>query len=301
MHPNVKAILWKIGACLAAAVMVSLIRHLSTTMHPFQIVFLRNIIAVLLFIPWLLHAGTSWHDISALKTTRWKFYWARAVGGIIAMTFWFYSLSVVPLATAVSLSFTVPLMVAGMATIFFGERFGIHKIGALAMGFIGVLIILRPGTENFNAGALFVIVSTIGWATSGILIKTLSRTDSPILIPFYAVVMMTPLSLPLALAAWEPITWEQWGWVFLIALTANIFQVALSHAISLADFAVILPFDFTRLIFVTILAYSIFGELPDSWTIFGAVCIMAGTVYSAWRDYTQHRRQTNETLEKTYY
>jgi len=268
-----------LASCLSAGVMVNLIRYVSTDVNTYQIVFFRNFFALLLFLPWLFFGG-----IKKIKTNRMNIYFLRGAVGICAMTLWFHSLSIIPLTVSTALSFTVPLFVAVMSAFFFGEKYGPHRIAALIVGFIGTLIILRPGTEDFNMNSLFVLGATIFWAISSIIIKSASSTDSPGVISFYAVLFMTPFSVPLAYLHWEEISMVSIYWLLALAFISNIFQVCLSIAISSTDFRVILPFDFTRLIFVAIIAYFAFDEIIDMWTSIGALVIMASAVYASYRE-----------------
>lgn len=272
-----QGIFWMLVSCLAAAIMVSIVRHLSANMgmHPFLIVFYRNAFALMLFMPWFMKVGPQ-----VLKTRRLKVYFARAFIGLSAMFLWFYSLTVVPLAVATSLSFTAPLLTVLFAMYVLKEKSDKHKWIAMFFGFVGVLVILRPGTEAFDPNAMTVLVATIFWAMSGIIIKSLTRTDSPWTVAFYMVLVMTPMSLPFALNYMEPLTFRDLIWLLALGFIANIFQISISYAIWLSDFSAIMPFDFTRLIFVSIISYFAFGEVVDMWTMFGAVVIMASAVYA---------------------
>lgn len=279
MNPNLKGILWMLLSCIAASVMVTLVRYIAQSFPVTEVVFFRNAFALLFMLPTFLR-----YHAQILHTVQKRKHLLRSSTGLIAMYLWFYSLTLVPLATAVSLSFTVNILTPVLAIFFFGEIFGPRRWAAIAAGFLGVLIILRPGLDSFDPHMLIVMASVLCWSFSGIFIKSLTRRDHPRVVAFYVALLMTPLSLPLALYSWITPTWEQLGWLLALGFVANSFQIALAHAIAAAPFSVIIPFDFTRLVFTAVLAYSIFGEIPDTATWVGGSVIMAASIYTAWRE-----------------
>lgn len=287
MHSSTRGILWMMANCFTAAVLVTLVRHASLTQHPFEVVFFRNLFALLCFMPWLARRGVK-RSMASFRTGQIRWHFARAFCGICGMLTWFYALSKVPLPQATALSFTAPLFTAMLAIIVFKEKYGVHRWAALAIGFVGTLVILRPGTEAFNPVCLWVIVSTVFWALSGMIIKRLTKRDDPTLVAFYLTLLVTPLSLPPALLVWQWPTPQELGWLMVIGMVAALLQVFLAKAIAATEFAIILPFDFSRLIFVSIFAYMFFGEVISRWTLIGSVMIMAGAAYTAYKN-RQHR------------
>lgn len=274
-----KALGWMLLSAFGSACMVSLVRYLTTELPSAQVVFLRNGMALLLFLPWVLR-----HPKRALYTKRINVYALRAAVGLVAMQMWFYALSVLPLPMATSLSFTSPLLTAILAAIYLGERYSYHRWMALFIGFLGTLVILHPWSAEFNPNALIAVASAMMWAISGLLIKSLSVTDHAMKVSFMMVLLMTPLSFPFAVIVWEEIPNHLWLALFALGLASNVMQVSLSKAIAIAPFYIILPVDFTRLLFVCIIAYFAFGELMSFNTFCGAVLIMGAAFYSAWRD-----------------
>jgi len=284
MSDKTKAILWMLYACFGAALMTIFVKILSYKINVFQMVFFRNLIALVMFLPWLLKHGDAWYDLTHAKTSQYKIYLLRAINGFVVMNLYFYVLTIVPLTVVASLSFISPIVTALLAIIFFGERYGVHRWFALIMGFVGVLIVIRPGTEDFDINSLWVLVIASMWSIAGIIIKFASKSDDPKKIVFYMVFMMTPLSVPMAYLNWQPVPTEAIPYILALGIVSNIFQVALSRAISLTDFSTILPYDFSRLVFVTILTYFVFDEVIDFQTAIGAVVIMSSAVYASYRE-----------------
>lgn len=259
--------------------MNTLIRYFAADMPTTQMVFLRNLFSTGLMLPWVL-----WRGAGALKTKRLKSHFWRACVGILAMELWFHSLALMPVAKATALSFTTPLFVTVAAVLFFGETIGIHRIGALIVGFAGVLLITQPGANTFEFNAFFVLAASamIGMAT--LLVKSLTRTEHPNLIVFYMALFMTLLSLPPALPYLRAITGIELGGMIAIAAFSTLAQGFLARAYPHAEMVVLMPFDFTRLIFTALLAYAMFGETLEGHTVLGAAIIAASSVYITYRE-----------------
>jgi len=272
-------------SCFFSAIMMALVRYLTFHFHPFQVTFFRTFFSFILFIPWLIKNGTG-----ILKTTRMPQYAMRAVIGLSAMLMWFYALSRVPLSQATALSFTSPLITTFAAVIFLKEKTTFHRLAGLFAGFAGTLIILRPGFGEFNYISLFVLAAAVFWASSSLLIKSLTKTEKPEVIVFYMTAIMTPLSLPIALLHWTMPQGSQWAILIFLGIVSNLFQISLSKAFSKADLTVILPFDFLRLIFAAIVAYLAFAEVIDVWTVIGSVIILGSTVYVTYKE-ARHKRR----------
>lgn len=274
--PEIEGILWLIISCFWFSVMATLIRHISEEMSTMQMVFFRSTFAVLLMLPWAFK-----HGLRNIRPKKWNLYIYRSFSGLAGVFLLFYGLSVIPLAQAISLTFTAPLITALLAIIFLGEKVRLQSWLAMMVGFSGVLVILRPGGDTFQLASFTMILATVSWSVSSILVKKLTATEHPRSIVFVATTMMIPLSLPMALMVWQMPTAEQMLWLFVLAWVTNQAQFALTHAYAATDVSVVLPFDFCRLIFISILAYVFFGEVIDVWTAMGAVIILSSSVYIA--------------------
>lgn len=282
---NLKAIYWMLAACLLASLMVTLVRYLSADINVLSMVFWRNVFGLVWFVPWLCKAR-----LKAFETTRMPIHISRAMAGLLGMWLWFYALTLVDLPIAVALSFTAPLLISLLAVFLLGERYSWGRWISLFVGFGGVLVILRPGTEAFDANMLWVIAAIHLWALSSILVRKLSRTEPAIKITFFMVSFMLIPSFLGALLMWQwPQTWQAWLGLAALGALANAFQYSLSTAIAKGEFQVIMPIDFTRLIFTAILAYWAFGQELDSYTFIGAGIITAVAVYGGMRDAMRHR------------
>ena len=202
----------------------------------------------------------------------------RGGNGTISMFFWFYAINALPLSEAVSLSFLTPIVTTIASMIFLKEKVGYYRCGALIIGFVGVLIILRPTPNNFNYAAIFVLAATLLWSVSSLLAKSLTKTEHPNVIVFFLTLFMTPMSLPLAIKNWQWPNSEQLIWLFVLGMVSNFSHKALSKALSKTNMTVIMPFDFARLVFILLIAYFIFHQKPDIWTLVGGTIIILCSV-----------------------
>jgi drug/metabolite transporter (DMT)-like permease len=285
---NVAAgIFWTLVSCFFSGIMVNMVKHVSVDMHSAQIIFLRNIFAFLIFVPIVFYYG-----FAKFKTNKVGLHVLRSVTGLISMLIFFYSISKMNISVVTAISFTAPLFTAIFAIYFFKDKLNIHQTFALFVGFIGVMVVVQPGGEAFNPLSMLVLICTVFWALSGILIKKLSETDTPMAITFYMTIFMIIFSAPLALMDWAKPSLDNYIWVFGIALSSNLLQYSLAKSLTYADFSVVLPFDFTRLIFSAGFAYILFGENMDINAAFGSIIIVSAAFYAALNERRKIRRLT---------
>lgn len=266
------------------------IRELSGDWHTTQIVLVRNLMSMVILSPWLLY-----HGAQVLKTERLSMHFWRSTIGVLGMQIWFYCIATMPLNQATALSLTAPLFAAFFAIIFLGERAGYHRWGAIILGFIGAAVIIQPGSDVFDPSSLIVLVACAFWAWAGLLIKSLSKTESPTLILFYMAVFMSAWSVPAAIPHWQtPTSNELWicAW---IAVASTAAHWCLVKAYANTDIVVLTPFDFSRLIFTAILAYFFFAEVPTYNSFVGAAIIVASAAYIAYRE--SRKRKADKLVE----
>lgn len=276
---NFRGILYMLlGAALICGLHV-LVRDMTQKLHPFEVAFFRNFIVLIILTPALLR-----QDRSLWKSKRQDLQLLRGVVGLGAMLSWFYTLSLVPVADATALSFTVVLFTSLGAVFLLREKMGMRRWGALLIGLLGTLVILRPGFQEITIGYWWAIGSTLMWAGALLIVKVLARYDSPVTIVFYSSVYFTPATLLLALFVWEWPTWPELGEMVLIGFLAAGAHTAMAKAMQLGDATAVMPADFTRLLWAAGLGYIAFGEFPDAWTWVGGVIIFLSTLYITYRE-----------------
>ena len=261
------------------AAMAGLIRYGSEDLHPFQLAFLRSAFGIAFMLPWLMKSG-----LGVLKTNRIGLISVRGLVAAAAMFSFFWALSVMPLAEAVALSFTAPFFVTILAVIFLKEIVRARRWTAVAIGFLGTMIILRPGGDTLDWPALAVLFSALMLAGAIICVKMLSRTESPNAIYMWMVIYLAPITLIPALFVWKNPTWEQLGVAAGIGFAGTVGHLLVTRAFGLADTSALMPFDFARLIFSAIVGFLFFSQVPDVWTGIGAAIIAAAGIYIARRE-----------------
>ena len=152
---------------------------------------------------------------------------------------------------------------------------------AILIGFAGTVVILRPGFEALDVGALLAVGAALLWGSAVIIIKDLGRTDSALTITTYMVLLLIPISLVPALFVWEWPAWEQLGWLLLVGIFGSAGHLLLNHALKQAPTNVVMPIDFARLIWVAILGFFLFGEVPDFFVWTGGTMIFASGLWIA--------------------
>jgi drug/metabolite transporter (DMT)-like permease len=264
---------------LFLASMHSAIRHVSEGLHPFEITFFRVLLALVVLIPWFVKSG-----FGIFHTQRLGLLTVRAILNVAAMLLFFYALSITPLTLATALTFSSPVMATVLAVFIFGEVVRLRRWVAILVGFAGIYVVLRPGFEAVGLGALLTIMATFGWAGVIIAIKALGRTESSVTIAAYMSVMMAPMALVPALFVWQWPSAEQAAWLLFIGCVGGIGQLLMTQALKDADTAAVAPLDFFRLVWVAIIGYVAFAEVPDLFTWIGAAMIVSSGVYIAARE-----------------
>ncbi|MEP0940482.1 MAG: DMT family transporter, partial [Rhizobiaceae bacterium] len=256
-----------------------LVRYVSADMHPFQIAFFRNLFGLAFLMPLLMRS-----NFVALKSQRIGLHALRGVINIIAMLMFFTALSISPLAKVTALSFTAPIFMAVLSFFFLAEKFRLHRWMAIITGFLGMLIILRPGIVVIDTGALLVVCSAALWAVTMIIIKILSRTESSVSIAAWMGIFLGLFSIGPALWVWQTPSLVDIGWLVLIGLFGSMAQVSLAQSLKETDPTAIMPFDFLKLIWTALIGIWFFAEIPDIFTWLGAAVIFSSGLYITHRE-----------------
>ena len=290
---NLRGIAWMALSTIAFVTMHAAVRDVSQDMHPFEVAFFRQFFGIVALAPWFIRYG-----LAPLRTRRLGMHGVRAFVNVIAMFAFYYALSIVPLAQVSALAFSVPIFTALLAMAFLGERARLRRWAAILFGFSGVFVAFIPDMYETGApqlGSLLVVLSSFTWAIALIFIKVLGRTESTITITAYMVLLMTPMSLLPALAVWEWPTMGQFGWLLFIGVVGTIGQLTVVQALKEGETHVVMPIDFTKLIWAAGLGFLWFGEIPTVFTWAGGAMIFFSTTYIAWREH-QLRKAANPPL-----
>jgi drug/metabolite transporter (DMT)-like permease len=269
-----RAALWMALSSAAFAGMTATIRPTSQELHSFEIAFFRCLFGLLFMMPWLARAG-----IGALRTQRLPLYI-----GLFAMTTWFWAISITPMATVTSLFFATTLFAGVLAVLVLREKVGPRRWAAMVVGFLGVLVILRPGVDQVTFGAMLSLGAAALAGVSMTVVKLLSRTERPEAIITYMTLFLTPLSLIPALFVWVWPSWEVLAWLVAVSGFATTGHWGLTRAFRLSDSSAVMPFMYAQLPFVAAIGFVAYGEVPDIYTWIGGAIIAASSVYIAHRE-----------------
>lgn len=271
---NLPAMGWMLASSVLFSANFAIIRILGEGLPVLEIVFFRNLFIFLFLVPILLRQGRE-----NLKT---RHPWLVAIRGILhaaALSFWYVGLINTPLAPATALGMLEPIFVAIFAALFLKESTGAARWVASLFGFVGTLIIIRPGFEAVSLGALSVVASAAIWAVYIMMGKVHSRAESATLVTAYPVALTVFIVFIPMLFVWITPTLEQMGWLILSGAVAGAANVFLTRAYGMGDASAVAPVTFTRMIFAASIGFAVFSEVPVIWTWIGGGVIFAAGWY----------------------
>ena len=271
----IRAIAWMGGTLLSFTAMAISVRELSSGMHAFEMLFIRSAIGVAVLTPIVWAAG--WRT---LVTKRLAGHVLRNGVHFTGQVLWIFGITLLPLATVSAIEFTTPVWGAILAVAFLGERMNRGRWVALALGFAGIVVILRPGMVAVSSGAAIMLACAFFFGATNVITKWLTRSDGALAIVFYMAVMQTLLGAVTSLFVWTPIAAGDWPWLILLAFTGLSAHYCLTRALSAADASFVLPFEFLRLPLIAVMGFLLYSEAVEVATFLGAALIFAGTYYS---------------------
>jgi drug/metabolite transporter (DMT)-like permease len=267
------------------SIMHTAVRYLSAELHPLQIVFFRNLLGMIVFLPLVLRSGFSF-----MATKRLPMHLLRAGLNFMAMAAFFMALSMSPLARVNALSFSAPLFTAVLTVLLLGERFHLRRWSAIFFGFVGALVILRPGVNSIDTGSWMTLLAAFIWGLTMIVIRSLGKTESSLTITGYMITFLSIFSLGPALYVWQWPQGNAWLVLLLIGISGTFAQILLAESLKTAETTVVLPFDFLKVVWASMLGYMLFAEVPTLYTWIGAAIIFISSFYVAYREQQLARR-----------
>ncbi|MFZ5636642.1 MAG: DMT family transporter [Pseudomonadota bacterium] len=276
---HLRAALLMLGSTVLFGLMAVAIRLASETLHTFEIAFFRNFFGLAAALPLLLR-----HGPDLVKTTQLPRYLLRCAIGVASMMAGFWAIGHLPLAQAVALSYSTPIFVTIAAVVFLHEQVRARRWAAVGLGFVGMMIIVRPGTDGFSMGSLVALAAAVLSGIVSIQIKQLSRTEPADRIVFFTTLLWVPMSLAPALTVWE---WPQgtaWLWVIAAGTLGTGGHMLWTRALKLGDVSALTPISFMQLPIVAVAGWLLFQEPLDRWTAIGAAVIFAANAYIAHRE-----------------
>jgi len=283
-----RAVLLMLASACLFGCMAVVIRLASAQLHPFEIAFFRNLFGLVFALPLLLRHGSG-----LLKTAKLPLYVFRSAIGIVSMLCGFWAIVNLPLAQAVSLSYSTPLFVTIGAVLVLGEVVRARRWTAVALGFVGVVLILRPGAE-FSPGVLVALLAAALSAAVAISIKFLARTEKPDAIVLYTTLLWVPMSLLPALWVWENPQGITWLWIVLAGFFGTAGHMCWARALKLGEASMLTPISFLQVPIVAAAGYLLFEEYLDAWIVAGAAIIFFANAYIAHREAQLARRAVTD-------
>lgn len=253
--------------------MMVIARNLSPDLPIFVIVFFRSIFGLVFLMPTTARRGRA-----GLRTTNLKLYIIRGFTAFTSIAGFFYAATFIPLADIAAIGFTRPAFACIAAILILGEVAHARRWAAIAIGFVGALIVVRPGFAEMNPGILFAFGAVTAQVANTILIKYLTRTDHPDTIAVYQGMCMAPVALTLALFVWVTPNLEQFGWLVLMGAFGALTQRTIGRSFAAADATVVTVLDFLRLPIAALIGLAVFGEWPVIWVWLGGAVIVGSSI-----------------------
>lgn len=279
----IRAIAFMMVGGLSMVLMQASVKLLSDALHPFVITLFRALLVFIIILPILL-----WNGLGTVKTSSVKLQVIRGGVGGVCMLCMFTGFSLVSLPEATSLLFTVPIFATILSVIFLSERVGIKRWGAIFLGFAGILVITRPDV-SLNLGHLLLLSAAILWSISIVIAKKLTEKDTIISITFWQAMGCVPLALIASLFVWETPTLIQLLYLLGIAGLGTLGHALVYASLKLGKVSFLLPLDYIRIIWSTLLGFLLFGSLPTLYLYAGTFLIISATAFISYREIQKNK------------
>ena len=273
-----RATLWITAAGFCFVATITSVRQLAHAIPVFETVFFRCIFGIAFLMPWLIRRGRS-----GLRTNRYRLLAARGAMAFFVTVFYYTAASMIPLANLTAITFTRPIFGTIAAILFLHEVVRARRWTAIAIGFVGVLVIVRPDVD-INPGVLLVLGGVALQTVNTIIVKFLTRTEHPDTIALYHTMFILPLATIPAIWVWKTPNLEQLGWLIAIGASAIMTQRAMTRAFAAADASFVLALSYLRLPIAAFVGFVVFGEVPEVWIWVGASLICGSAFYIARRE-----------------
>ena len=279
MSKNFKAIMLALIASFCAVLMSVFLKLAQDDSNVFTVGFLRFFFGLLLITPIIIQS-----NFKIYNTINFKLHILRCIINVPMMIFGFAALTYIPLEQIKAIGFLSPILVVILSVIFLGERIYLIRTFSLILGFIGTLIILRPGFIEINVGVYMVLASALLWSCVIIITKFMSKNDSAMTILTFQYTFVTLFTLPLAIIYWNNPSFISLIYTLLAAIVGTVLHLCINNAYKLSDLSIIQPVWFTQLVFASFLGFIIFGSLPDFFTWIGAILVFISVLIITYRE-----------------
>ncbi|HZM44500.1 MAG TPA: DMT family transporter [Burkholderiales bacterium] len=274
MSPTFKGVLAAAGGILFLTLNDAVSKYLTQSFPVGQVICLRQAATLLFIVPYVaLVTG-----FGALRVVSWRGQLTRGMLFVGGSAFMVWGLATLPLATVITIMFVSPAFIAALSAPMLAERVGLHRWIAIASGFVGVMIVMRPGGASFEWALLIPVAGAFTNAFRDIMTRRLARTETSVAILFWSAVIVTVANATTA-PVWVPVPVSAAAWFIFVGLLNTGAHFLLIEAFRMAEAALVAPVRYTGLVWAVVLGYAVWGELPDAWVLLGAAVIVASGVY----------------------
>lgn len=294
MTANARGAIWVLLAGLLFALMGVMVKAMGNRLDSFQVAFFRALFGLLCILPFAIVAGPK-----VLKTRRLPMHIWRGAIGMCGMFSGFYAITHLSLADATALSFTKPLFLTILASVLLGETLRIRRITATTIGFIGVVIMLRPGMGVIQPAALIALLGALAVAFVVVTVKKLVETEQPVTVLFYFGLFSTSIAAVPLWFVWETPTKAELIGLMLTGVLGATAQSCMIRGYQASEATAVASLDYFRMLYAVAFGYLFFSELPDVWTVTGAGVIIASTLYIFHRERVLGKARPAPVLDQT--
>jgi drug/metabolite transporter (DMT)-like permease len=290
----VAGILWMLLTGLCFVAVTALVKYLGSRIPAPEAAFLRYLLGLVFLIPVL-------RPILATRVTRRQhvLFGVRGVLHALGVMLWFFAMTRISLAEVTAMNYVSPVYVTIGAALFLGEKLAFRRIAAVAFALIGAAIILRPGFRELNLGHLSMLGTTLVFAASYMIAKTLADEQNPAMVVGMLSLWVTVALAPFAAAVWVPPTLAELGLLFAVAFFATSGHLTMTLALRAAPITVTQPATFLQLVWAILLGAFVFNEAVDVWVILGGVLILGSVTFITWRESVMNRRSVTPSSPAT--
>lgn len=279
LPPNIQGAVWLVSGGFIFTSNSAMIRLLSTEIESVQTAFFRAFFSVLLLAPMMLSGRVKPWESQRIQGHFW-----RTAMGTTSMVLGFYAVSMLPLADATALAFSQPLFSVVLAALVLREKVRWRRWSATIVGFVGVLVMVRPGSGSLQPGAAVALLNALASATSILLVRRLSDSEKPLMILTQFAIFSTLLLAGPAIWFWKWPSAGGWALAIGVSISATIGQYFWVQAFAVGEMSAVAPFDYLRLPFAVFVGWMIWSEMPVIWTYVGAAIVIASALYIAYRE-----------------
>jgi len=267
-------IAWFIASLFSSTINDIIGKYLGLRLHGIEVAFFRFLFSMLVLLPFIIY-----YDKKTLKTAHPFIHIIRGVLLFLGITAWIYGLSIVPVTTATVINFATPLFTLVLAPFFLNEHIIWQRWIVTIVGFVGIIITLKPDAKNFNIQVIILIFASVSFAMLDIINKKFGIKESMLSMLFYSAMVTTLISGPFTLTYWQTPNIIELVLLCILGSSGSLILFFLLKAFSLIDATALAPYRYIELIVSSILAYFVFGEIPEKSTLYGALIIIPSTFF----------------------